>query len=45
MEEFLGGISIYLILCSEEGGDAVNFSENFWRQKKGEMLPVVFLVF
>ena len=26
-------------LCSEEWGDAVNFSENFWRKKKkGEVL-------
>ena len=30
VEEFSGGISIYLILCSEEGGGAVNISENFW---------------
>ena len=43
MEEFLGGISIYLILCLRKGGDAVNFLR-ILALKKGEMLPVSFSV-
>ena len=43
VEEFLGGISIYLILRLRKGGDAVNFLR-ILALKKGETLPVSFSV-
>ena len=44
MEEFLGGISIYLILRLRKGGDAVNFLRILALKKRGNAARFFFSV-